>query len=54
MPAQQSIRKFFKMITDEKHLKLQDQKADWFSRDHVQVSCCIIMIFVVTVLIIYI
>ena len=54
MPAQQSIGKFFKVTRDEENVKHQNQEADQFSRDHFQVSCCVIMIFVMAVSIIYI
>lgn len=54
MPAQQSIGKFFKVITDEEHVKQQDQEVDRFSGNHVQVSWCIIMTFVMIVSVIYI
>lgn len=54
MPAQQPIGKFFKVITDEEHVKQQHQEVDRFSGDHIQVNFYVIMTYVLIVLIIYI
>ncbi len=54
MFAQKSIGKFLQVIIDEEYRKQQDQKANSFFGDHVQVSRCVIMISVGTVSIIYI
>lgn len=54
MPTQSGIGRFFKVVTNEEHVKQQNEELDRFSGYHIQVGIYVIMRYVLIVLIHYI